>query len=76
MAQLTIYLDDESIKRIERAASREQSSVSGWVKRRLIQSLDDQWPEGYFDLFGSLEEGDLVKPPDLDPADDAPRESL
>lgn len=76
MAQLTIYLDDESIRRIEGAAARENSSVSGWVKRRLIQSLDDQWPQGYFDLFGSLSSTDLEEPSELNPADDVPREAL
>jgi hypothetical protein len=76
MAQLTIYLDDTSIKMIEDAAAREKSSVSGWVKKRLLHSLDDQWPAGYFDVFGSLGESDLKRPPQPDFSADAPRESL
>ncbi len=76
MAQLTIYLDDSSIKMIEDAAAREKSSVSGWVKKRLVQSLEDQWPPGYFNLFGSLGENDLIVPPAPEFSQDAPRESL
>lgn len=76
MAQLTIYLDDESIRRIEGAAAREQSSVSGWVKKRLIQSLEEQWPADYFELFGALGEDDLHRPSETGFPVDARRESL
>jgi hypothetical protein len=76
MAQLTIYIDDDSIKRIEEAAAREKSSVSGWVKKRLVQSLEDQWPAEYLKLLGTLADGDLQRPSEPEPAADAPRESL
>jgi hypothetical protein len=76
MAQLTIYMDDESIRRIEDAAVRENSSVSGWVKKRLLQSLEDHWPSGYFELLGTLGQEDLQRPPQPDFSLDAPRESL
>ncbi len=76
MAQLTIYLDETSIKMIEDAAAREKSSVSGWVKKRLVQSLEDQWPSGYFNLLGSLGKNDLIVPPAPEFSQDAPRESL
>lgn len=62
MAKLTITMDDESIRRIEDAAARENCSVSDWAKRRLLQSLEDQWPAGYSDLFGVLEHADLQRP--------------
>jgi hypothetical protein len=76
MAQLTIYLDEESIKKFEAAASLEKSSVSKWAKSRLIQSLECQWPPDYFSLFGALAENNLQAAPKLDFAQDAPRESL
>ncbi len=76
MSQLTIYLDDESIKKIENAAALERSSVSKWVKKRLIQSLENQWPTNYFSLFGSLAENDLQPISKLDFSHDAARESL
>jgi hypothetical protein len=76
MAQLTIYLDEQSIRRIEEAASAEQLSVSRWVKARLVRSLDGEWPVGYFSLEGSLEEHDLRMVAEPNPAYDAPREPL
>lgn len=76
MSQLTIYLDDESIRKIENAAALEKSSVSKWVKSRLIQSLENQWPTNYFSLFGSLAEDDLPVVSKLDFSQDSEREPL
>lgn len=76
MAQLTIYLDEQSIRRIEEAATAEQVSVSRWVKARLIRSLDGEWPTGYFALEGSLDDGALPMAAEPDPRYDAPREIL
>lgn len=63
MAQITFYVDDETRSRIETAAARAGASVSAWIKRKLEGALDDEWPDGYFDLFGSLRDGDLERPP-------------
>ena len=76
MAQLTIYLDEQSIQRIEEAASAEHVSVSRWVKARLIRSLDGEWPAGYFALEGSLDDEDLRMVAAPDPAYDVPRAPL
>lgn len=76
MAQLTLYLDDDTRKRVEVAASREQVSVSRWVKDRLQRALDGEWPPGYFKLLGSLSKSDLERPLELSQADDLCRESL
>lgn len=76
MSQLTIYLDDDSLRKIEKAAALEKSSVSKWVKKRLVQSLESQWPANYFSLFGSLAENDLPAVSKLDFSQDAARESL
>lgn len=76
MAQLTIYIDEDSIKRIETAAARENSSVSGWVKKRLLQSLEDTWPKEFLAVLGALSESDLQRPVEPETASDAPREPL
>lgn len=75
MAQVTIYLDDETLKRVERAAKKTGTSISAWVKGRLVTSLDDDWPAGYFDLLGSLADSDLERPKPS-PARDVPRRRL
>jgi len=62
MAQLTVYLDEKTRRRIERAAREGDVSVSQWVKDKLTQALERDWPAGYFDLFGSLKDSDLARP--------------
>lgn len=76
MAQITLYMDDESLRRIEAAAEREKSSVSSWVKKRVLQSLEDQWPARYFEMLGTLGKDDLERPPQPDFSLEAPRETL
>ena len=62
MAQLTVYIDDETRKKIETAAKRAGTSVSLWVKRRLSNALETEWPDGYFDCLGALEDARLERP--------------
>ena len=63
MGQITIYMDDETLKKIERAAHKEHDSVSKWVKKRIVKSLENKWPEGFFDLFGCLKNDDSFRRP-------------
>ncbi len=65
MAQLTIYIDDDTLKRIEQSARKGKESVSGWVKKKLVTSLDSGWPAHYFELFGSLKNVPLERPKQL-----------
>ena len=74
MAQLTVYIDEQTRKKIEIAAKNANASVSQWVKARLTEALEHTWPEKYFDLFGALGDSDLQRPAELRPEDDAPRE--
>jgi hypothetical protein len=76
MAQLTIYLSAETRRRIERAARKAKTSVSKWVTERLEDALSSEWPSGYFELFGSLADERLERPPQPVPGDDARREKL
>ena len=76
VAQLTVYIDDKTRDSIEDAAKNAGISVSRWVKERLTHALSNRWPEDYFKLLGSLEQGDLERPDPLDPAEDLARERL
>ena len=67
MAQVTIYVDEKTLRRIQTAAHQEHDSVSKWVKKRIIHSLGKKWPEGFFDLFGALSgEASFEPPAELD----------
>jgi len=76
MAQLTIYLDDPTLHRIEKAARREKRSVSQWVRTRLSESFHRKWPEEFVASLGSLRDTDLQRPPQGSFDDDTPREKL
>ena len=75
MAQLTVYIDEQTRSQIEIAAKNANSSVSQWVKARLTEALQKTWPENYFELFGSLRGSDLERPPELRFEDDSRRDS-
>ncbi len=76
MAQLTIYVDENTRSRVEDAARAAGVSVSKWVKQQLEVALADRWPADYFNLFGSLADTDLPAPDELCFEQDTPRESL
>lgn len=56
MPQLSIYLDAETIKKIEKAAEIDNTSISKWVSTRLTGYLENSWPEKYRSLFGSVKD--------------------
>lgn len=80
MAQLTVYIDESTLKKINLAAKQEGESVSKWVKKRLEKSLVDAkgWPKGYLEWLSSLKDNpvDIDVPEDLGWDLDRPREKL
>ena len=76
MAQLTIYIDQETIRKIENAAAENRVSVSRWVRDTIQAALKDQWPASFSRLFGTLSGTDLEEPEELDYESDVPRETI
>lgn len=76
MAQLNLYIDDLTLKKIQEAAKREHKSISSWVKKCLLITFRKNWPENYFDLFGALTKDDLTRPAQSDFSKDVRREAL
>lgn len=76
MAQITIYMDDQTLGKIELAARRAHESISKWVKKHLVGVLESNWPAGYFDLFGSLANEVFERPPQLIFSQDIRKERL
>ncbi len=62
MPQLSIYLDEETATLLERAVSLSGTSVSKWVRKQIQRSLREDWPEGYFQLFGSVDDASFSEP--------------
>ena len=75
MPQISLYIDKATLTKIERAANRDKVSISKWVGRNLRKVVSDDYPNNYFDLFGSIsDESFYVKP--LSFKNDSNRESL
>ncbi len=76
MPQISLYIDDDTIKKIERAAKLENKSISKWVASRLKLSLEKKWPDDWFSLFGAIKDESFFEPEELDSANDSLREKL
>lgn len=78
MAQLTIYLDEKTQAKAKSAAKRANCSLSRWVREQLSAAADEgqSWPEGYFELFGSVRDASFKETQAMDPELDSPRASL
>lgn len=68
MAQLHFYVPDDVEKQIRQKAKIAKLPLSKYlaqVVKRETQT-NNGWPEGYFELFGTLFEGeDFEEPPEL-----------
>lgn len=62
MPQLSLYFDEPTLKLLEKAAKTDNLSVSKWVKNKVLRSLEDEWPENYFALFGAIDDTSLKRP--------------
>jgi hypothetical protein len=76
MPQISLYVDQATLEKIEKRAKQNKTSISKWVGNNLKKSLEDDYPEGFFDLFGSIKDDSFVEPDEIDPKYDAPREEL
>ena len=76
MAQISIYIDDSTLKKIEIAAKKDQDSISQWVKKRLVSSLKTAWPKDYFDLWGALKDDSFKRPSQGESSKDRQRQVL
>ena len=56
ISQLAIYIDDQLAERLDKAAKASGKSKSKWVSDAIKMALQDQWPEGFFELAGSWED--------------------
>jgi hypothetical protein len=71
MAQVTIYLDDETRALMEQAARADGVSQSRWVAQLIRQRTCRTWPEGWESLIGSFPDFPLRQDPPQ--TDDVPR---
>ena len=76
MPQVSLYIDQNTLKKLEIAAKREKVSISHWVKERIETSLSTDWPKDFFDLWGSVQDDTFRAPSRQEFKSDATRETL
>ena len=76
MPQLSLYIDEETLKRIEAGADAENLSLSKYVVKKIKQSIRDRWPENFSQLYGSIQDETFDIPGEKDFSEDSRREDL
>lgn len=76
MGQITIYLDDETEKKMIENARLMKLSKSKWVAGVIREKLVDQWPDTVRDLAGSWDDFPSLDELRGEESTDAPRETL
>jgi hypothetical protein len=56
MPRVTIHLDEDTHKRVTKAARSEGVSLSKWIAACLREKTESTWPKHFLDLAGSFSE--------------------
>ncbi len=77
MPQLSLYLDDASMKSLRKAAAKKGTTMSKYVCDVLNDQPDEShlWPQNFFDLYGACKDETFVEPEDI-PCDSETIEAL
>lgn len=62
MPQLSLYLTQEQLVRLEDEARKDGVSLSKWVVTQIINRIEPRYPEGWADLFGSVTDNSFERP--------------
>ena len=76
MPQLSLYIDENTLKKIELAAKIEKISISKLVVKKLNESFQDKWPENFEKLFGSITDKKFDVPERMTSENDLKREEF
>ena len=76
MPQISLYIDESTLKKIEAAASRQHVSISKWVAEQIRTRLEPVYPQTFEDLFGSISDETLVRPEEISFESDIKREKF
>jgi hypothetical protein len=76
MPQISLYIDEETLRKVEDAAKRQHLSISKWVSEQIRSKIDPVYPAGYEDLYGSVGEADIRRPVEVGFEEDSKREAL
>ena len=76
MPQLSLYVDEDVHRELEERARINNVSVSKFVTSILKKQFVKGWPEGFENVFGSVDDVSFIKQQAPDWLLDAPRKTL
>jgi len=53
MSQIHCYIPDELAEKLQKKAEQAHLSVSKYLAVLVKREVENQWPDGYFELFGT-----------------------
>jgi hypothetical protein len=76
MPQLSLYIDEEILKKIEIAAKMNNISISKFVSDTMKTHLSNGWTKGFENVFGSITDESFEINDFKDFSSDTERESI
>ena len=76
MPQISLYVTQPDLIKIENAAAKEKKSISKWVVTRILAHLEPSYPAGYEKLAGCIRDENFRRPDQGSFSEDARRETI
>ncbi len=76
MPQISLYIDEKTLKKVESVAAMQHVSISKWVANQIKLKVDPVYPADFESLFGSISSEDWKQPKSVPCASDSHRESF
>ena len=76
MPQISLYIDDKTLKKVEDAAKRQHTSISKWVAEQLRSTVDPVYPAQFEELFGSIKDETFMESKEIPFSSDYSRSEL
>jgi len=76
MPQVSLYIDKETLAKIEHLAQKNHVSLSSWVGSNLKKLIRDDYPDDFFNLFGALTDASCMRPEQSAFSTDVARETV
>jgi hypothetical protein len=76
MGQVTIYLEEETEKKMIEAAKSSQLSKSKWIAKLIQEKVANEWPKSIVELAGSWPDFPTAEEIRSDTGKDSQRESF
>jgi hypothetical protein len=76
MPQISLNIDQIIFEKIRKIAKQQKTSVSDWIEDNIKRTLEHDYPNDFFELFGAINDDTFVEPLEIDQKYDIQRERL